>query len=810
MSNQIKRIDTIKNMAVFNDFQWSSSVKNEGGDVVDFKKINILYGRNYSGKTTLSRIIRAYETGSISDKYTNPEFNLSLDNDTTINQRTLTGHDQIIRVFNEDFVKENLRFIANDEDTINSFAILGEDNTRLEEEIEKHQTELGTEDAKSGLIGTWLTASSEASRATTAHQSKLSALDKKLRAKANQEDTGIKHNKVFGDPIYNVTKINRDIQTVSNSTYSPLNEEQVEEYHTILKEEPKGEISESQTSNLKYSIFATKAKELVEKKIQTSEPIQELLSDAALSAWVKHGREHHEGKRDDCAFCGNPLPSGLWDKLDKHFNKESEDLTSEIDQTITSIESEIIRTPNLLSIRNSDFYSSFSKRLDELQDQYISLSESYIETLRSLQDQLNDRKNDIFTALSFSDPTSVEESLNSLHDSFEAIRVESNEFTESLSSQQTTAQNALRLHEVFTFIADIKYHDELSAINDLKEAMDQAIAVKASAKSDVDNKKELINNLKAQLKDESEGAEKVNEYLNNYFGHQSLSLKAVEEVPDGDSTGYRFEVMRDNEKAFHLSEGEASLIAFCYFMAKLQDIETKGNQPTIWIDDPISSLDSNHIFFVYSLINSEITSPDQVEDNGEIIERDRYKQLFISTHNLDFLKYLKRLPGAHNDERRNENRKLFRHLIIERQDKVSTIRVMPKYLREYVTEFNYLFEQIHKCASIESLDDENYTIFYNFGNNARKFFEVYLYYKYPNTGMNPDTLVMFFGEGKIPAVLTDRINNEYSHLAGVFERGATPVEVPEMQTAARFILEKLQEQDPEQYSALLESVGAND
>jgi len=810
MSDLIKRIDSIKNMAVFDDFQWASSVKNEDGDVVDFKKVNILYGRNYSGKTTLSRIIRAFETGSISDKYTNPGFNLSLDNSSTLNQRTLTGHDQIIRVFNEDFVKENLRFIANDEDTINSFAILGEDNTRLEDEIEKYEVELGTEEAKSGLIGTLLSANAEANRATVAHQNKFSDLDRKLRDKANQEDTGIKHNKVFGDPIYNVTKIKSDINTVSISTYIPLNEEQVEDYHTILKEEPKNEINESQSFNLKYSILSTKAKELVEKKIQTSEPIQELLSDAALSTWVKHGREHHEGKRDDCAFCGNPLPSSLWEKLDKHFNKESEDLIAEIDQTIDSIESEINRTPNLLTIRNSDFYSNFSKKLDELADQFTTLSETYIETLKSLQDQLRDRKNDIFTELSFSDPTSIVESLNNLRDSYESIRIESNEFTESLSSQQSTARNALRLHEVFTFITDIQYHDECSAIDGLKEAMDQAIEARTSSKSDVDNKKEQINNLKAQLKDESEGAEKVNEYLNNYFGHQSLSLKAVEEAFDDDSTGYRFEVMRDNVKAFHLSEGESSLIAFCYFMAKLEDIETKGNRPIIWIDDPISSLDSNHIFFVYSLINSEIVTPEQVEENGDITERDRYKQLFISTHNLDFLKYLKRLPGAHNDERRNENRKQFRHLIIERQDKVSNIRVMPKYLREYVTEFNYLFEQIHKCASIETLDDSNYTVFYNFGNNARKFFEVYLYYRYPNTGMNSDTLVMFFGEGKIPAVLTDRINNEYSHLAGVFERGATPVEVPEMQTAARFILEKLQEQDPDQFSALLESVGAEE
>lgn len=90
------------------------------------------------------------------------------------------------------------------------------------------------------------------------------------------------------------------------------------------------------------------------------------------------------------------------------------------------------------------------------------------------------------------------------------------------------------------------------------------------------------------------------------------------------STKIRFEVMRDGKKAYHLSEGECSLLAFCYFLAKLDDIETRDSKPIIWIDDPISSLDGNHIFFIYSLLNAGIVSTGI------------FKQLFISTHNLDF------------------------------------------------------------------------------------------------------------------------------------------------------------------------------
>ena len=103
-----------------------------------------------------------------------------------------------------------------------------------------------------------------------------------------------------------------------------------------------------------------------------------------------------------------------------------------------------------------------------------------------------------------------------------------------------------------------------------------------------------------QLNDEEEGAKRVNRYLNDFFGHNFVTLEA-EEVMEGDKR-IRFRIMRNGKPAFNLSQGERSLISFCYFMAKLDDIDTNGRKPLIWIDDPISSLDTNHIYFMYSLI----------------------------------------------------------------------------------------------------------------------------------------------------------------------------------------------------------------
>lgn len=803
MSGEIKKIDSIKNMAVFQDYRWASSVRDSGNNIAEFKKVNILYGRNYSGKTTLSRIFRALETGWISDKYNSPEFQLSFDGGSNVTQSSLNSHDQVVRVFNEDFVKDNLRFIVDDEQAINSFAILGEDNARLEEEIEKHEAELGSEEDRSGLLGDFLGLEEGFKAASRTHGDRLSGLETKLRDKANKPGTGIKHNKSFGEANYNVPKIKADVATVIKGTYSPISDEQVGKYHDLLREDPKPEIPESSLFNLQYSTIASEARELVEKKIQASDPIQDLLNDAALAAWVRTGRGYHQDKRDSCAFCGSDLPPDIWEKLDKHFNQESEDLRRALDDLLGSIQQERSRVPNLLNIRNSDFYSNFNDDLAYLTEQLSAQSASYCASLDSIKEQVERRKDDIFTPLEFEEVESFENALNALRDSFEKLRNESNQFTASLSSDQSNARSELRLHEVHTFINDIKYEEECAAIDTLKEAMENAEAAKNAAKEKVDDIRLKISDLKSQLKDESKGADKVNDYLNNFFGHQSLSLRAIEENTEDTSSGYRFEVTRDGKQAFHLSEGECSLIAFCYFMAKLEDIETKGNQPIIWIDDPISSLDANHIFFVYSLINSEIVSPEKYEDDGEEKERDRFKQLFISTHNLDFLKYLKRLPGA-------SNKRKSQYFIINRIEQVSDITLMPRYLKDYVTEFNFLFHQIYKCAHAQTESDENHDCYYNFGNNARKFLEAFLYYKYPNALEKDDKLTRFFGDDALASSLTDRINNEFSHLAGIFERSVLPVDVPEMKTTANFILRKIKEKDPDQYAALLQSIGVTD
>jgi wobble nucleotide-excising tRNase len=775
-------------MAVYNDFDWDKSVREKDGRPAEFQRVNILYGRNYSGKTTISRIVRSLETGDLSDKYINPEFSIQMIDEMNITQNTLKNHQQIIRVFNEDFVRENLKFISNPNENIKSFAILGDNNNKLEIDIEVKERELGTEESDEGLLGELRRKKLEFINASKAAQQAQLMLDNKLSDKANKAGTGIKHNKQYGDANYNVVKLKADIAKVSITNFTATVEENVDGFKQLLKEEPKPELPKPKSLNLKFIEFIQDTQKLVEKKIAISEPIQELLEDALLQEWVRLGRDYHEGKRTSCGFCGKPLPIELMENLNNHFNKESEELRLAITSLMTQIEQENKRVNSLIVFNSIDFYSTFKTKVEDLRAEFEATSEKYIDSLSHLTEFLRVRLNNIFSPVTFKETEDVSKQLENIRFRFENLGIRCNNYTKTLSQKQQEAKTALRLYEVTNFIRDIKHADEISKIEELKLLEANAKNAEINTQSKVTKLKEEIASLKAQLKDESKGADRVNYYLNNFFGHESLSLLAKE-----GETGYRFEITRNGQKAHHLSEGECSLVAFCYFMAKLEDVETKDNSPIVWIDDPISSLDGNHIFFVFGLINSEI------------IKSGKFKQLFISTHNLDFLKYLKRLLSK--DAQGVNLQK--RYFIVERSYKGSQINLMPSYLQSYVTEFNYLFHQIYKCANANlDLPENDHDCYYNYGNNARKFLESYLYYRYPNANEKDDSKLMrFFGNDTLSTVLTDRINNEYSHLSGVFERSINPIDIPEMKKSAQFILNQIKVKDPDQYIALLESIG---
>lgn len=786
----IKKIGTIKHFAVFENYDWDLSSTDKNGRPLKFEKINILYGRNYSGKTTLSRIFRSLETGQLPENYDDPQYELIDENGNKIDQNNLADFSSPVRVFNEDFIKSNLKFLIDPTGEIAPFAILGNTNGTLVDEIKELTKEIGSsEEPKTGLHKAVDDANNALDSANQALSEAESDLKSKLSKKATDKSIGIKYKSDrFGDVNYTIAKIRSDIETIYQNEYQGPSTADIANCEAILRDTVHEPITNIRFQH-QYSTYKDEAVSLLEKEIGTSNKIQRLIHDTALNLWVKRGVEIADNA-SICPFCGNPITDEFWSELHAHFDEESRKLENDIGGLIEQIRKEINKGAiNDASIK-LQLYSEYIGKYEvakKLLDEKLS---EYYNALQELIDQLEKRLANISHPVEFLSDKNCDNDIEEALDRLNLVLNENNSYAGELKNKQTSAKTVLRLKEVEDFCNTIDYRAVSEKIEKLKSIRDAAESKLNDVKDDLSNKQEALDGKKRLLNDEELGAKHVNEHLNDFFGHHFVTLEAHKD--NDDAKQIKFCIMRNGKPAYNLSEGECSLISFCYFMAKLDDVATSGQKPIIWIDDPISSLDSNHIYFIFSLIVSKIA------------KTGCFSQLFISTHNLDFLKYLNRLKSYHLDKNGKQVADSKAYFLIERIGNHSSIQALPQYLKSNATEYNYLFSQIYKVSQCVAVTDDNYDILYSFGNSARKFLEMYLYFKYPTDEELLPKLKRFFEPEDVPPILINRLVNEDSH-------GPTPENSlragidPETIPVAKKILQLLQK-DSEQYNAFMESI----
>lgn len=800
----ITQID-IASFGSFQDLNWKRSVRDSGNNVKPFHRLNILYGRNYSGKTTLSRIFRALETRKLPLNYAGSSFTVTGDKGTVAHTDLLT-HSYDVRVYNRDFVTDNLSFLVNQDvgGVIKTFAIVGEKNKEIDDAIAVIEAKLGSVEDKVGLRSDLETKRKDRDRTKSACTTASNGLDEKLRSHAADK---IKKNRQYGSAVYNIDHIRRDIASTKKSGFIALTPDEQAGKLILLKQEALPDITDTLVITLKLESLIATAEPLLSKVITPTKAIEELLKDSALQLWVKQGMGHHREKRKTCAFCRQDLPHDIWQVLDEHFSKESGDLETALDAAIASVSNEIDTLAGLNTFTGAQFYANERTAFEASSKALSQALAIYKKDLEALKKALETRKSNLFQPVSLKAPAHDTEEIERHVAAINALIVVSNGKTSTLEKDKIQARDALRLSDVYAFADAISYDKELVHIATLKAAAETAAAAHTDAEKEIREAEAEVQTLRGRQKDERKGAERVNSLLTNFFGHDGIKLEAR----DGeDKATVKFEVTRDGKAAYNLSEGECSLIAFCYFIAKLDEPESKDKELIIYIDDPISSLDGNHIFFMFSLIESLIAKP--IKKNGA--NSYRYRQLFISTHNLDFLKYLKRLSIPSKKiaagEGRTKSVNDIEHFMIERNGASSNILLMPSYLRDYITEFHYLFHQIYKCKDQAAAAD-NHEPFFGFGNNLRKFLEAFLFFKYPYHDDRSDAferIRKFFGEEEDTAIaLVNRLNNEFSHLEAVPDRGFKPVEIPEIAKVANYVLDKIYAADQSQYNALLKSIG---
>lgn len=807
MIQQFKEI----NFGSYKDFKWKFTSKE-----YDFNKINIIYGRNYSGKTTLSRIARSFELKNIHKDFGGSSFKISLENGE-ITEKDIKNQPLNIKVYNSDFVKDNLSYLYDDNGDIKGFKTLGEKNTNLLKEIEELENKLGKK-SSDGENASGLYLELEVLEQKYDNIEKDIITNVKSFNNITDKASEIKKNKFFNNQEnnYNRRTLERELEEISNNhnelslfannELKYLSDDEQIKFQEIIKDDKLNSIIFNIGFNDKNFInIFNEYKTLLSKAITDNSKL-----NSNIRKWLKDGFEiHSHGDNQQCQFCKNILSKERLEELEKivNFNSnEKQELEQELEKLKNTIIKNKLETSKLLCDINKDnFYSHFKGEFEENEISLKISIQKYNAIFDKFISNIDKKLENIFDSIEIAEENDCSSDINEILNKIKNLCDDNNAYGNELEEEQEYARKQLRQNEVLKFWKDFGYDEKISKKEELEKNKNKVKNEKDNKQDEITKIEDKIKAKQKELSDLDLSVKNINTYLKSYFGHNALEI----EIGEDSNERQTFTILRNKKPAKNLSEGECSLVAFCYFIATLK-AEDNTLKPIIWIDDPISSLDNNHIFYIFSLIENEIAN--------KIL----FEQLFISTHNLDFLKYLKRLEVKKQE---NENKKYgLKYYFIEKNihenGETSEIKELPTYLKEYTTEFNYLFKQIYKFKNLsdEYSEDLKATLVYNFGNNLRKFLEIYLFFKYPNNfkSLGKEQIETFFKDTyqddefeenkRVIASIINRYQNEYSHLREIPDRGMQPIDIEETKKIASFLLDTMKKNDEKQYNALEDSI----
>lgn len=738
----IRKIECIKDFGVFNNFTWTTALP-------EFKQFNLIYGWNYSGKTTLSRVFRCFEQKQIHADFASAQVQLK-SHDKSIHCSSKMDSAPVFRVFNSDFIRENISF---DEGSASPILVLGaEDIAKLES--------LKTKKIEQDSL------SKDRDNKTT----RRDEINSQITTALTNNARNIKNN--LSRPNYDKTRFEpKVIECSSNPESHPLDNEALNlNLSTYNSTDKKLAISKVEIALSSIVDLKKKATSLLARVVTANVPIERLRDNPTIERWVRDGQPLHQGK-DTCQFCGQPLPSDTMNCLTKHFSADYEDLMAEVKLLIDTIQ-KAYDEKIAFECSKGDFYAVLQEQFALEKKQLYGLLETRRSALVILKEVVTEKQTRAFTGLQCPVIDDESEAITSAVETINRTITEHNRRTAEFDTKREEAFEALERHYAALFVQDQRYNEQIQKQANL------------DAEITAHNKKlrelaEEIRNLEQSLSEASKGAGRINELLAGYFNKDDLRIEV--------STDNQFQIVRKGIVAKNLSEGEKTAIAFAYFITRVQDRRHPLTDTRVVIDDPVCSLDANHLFNTYALIKTQLSE---------------CCQLFVATHNFEFYSlvrdWLADDEGDRTKRPQSDWRKWTVFLVKRTDDGGSVLEEIPKELLKFKSEYHYLFSILFHFNSTGAAD---FDCLLSLPNVVRRFMEAFGGIMIPrSTGL----------KGKMERLFTDEVErvrvwkfiNYYSHNTTI-KRSLTIPDMRECKEIVKACLKAVENWNTEYYTDLV-------
>lgn len=564
----------------------------------DLKKLNFVFGTNGSGKTTISRVLRA------PDDYSS--CTIVWENEKRIP----------CKVYNSDFVAENFR----DDSDMPGIFTLGKEELETKSRIQQIQDALrkleSTQEEKKALL-----------KGTDGNGGKagdLVALEKKYTNKFGEQKQKYDSSPIkFGmegclsskerfrsellnqfssnrEPPYTFEELSKRAETAFGDSPQTLSEISIPNFVPLLK------LSEST---------------ILSKRIVGKEDIDisALIKKLNNSDWVKAGMAYLEKSEGYCPFCQKQVPHNLTEQLSEYFDDAYSEALKELSDLAiryTSIGSQLLNQLKSIGQQNTAMLDV------QTFNAAVTLLEKTIEENKRKIDSKRQNPSNSIVLVDYGNLP--DELVNLVKDANKKI-AEHNLTVSRISDERRTLKK-----QIWKFIVNEASSDIALYKKEKKNLENEIESLESKIKEDERQRKALeskLRTLQSTLTSVIPTKNLINGWLKE-FGFTGFQLAVS-------SDEHSYSLIRDDGTPVNksLSEGERNFVTFLYFYALLKGSQdNSGNTPEqiVVIDDPVSSMDSEVLFIVSTLIHELY--------EGICNNSSNIKQLVVLSHNLYFYK----------------------------------------------------------------------------------------------------------------------------------------------------------------------------
>jgi wobble nucleotide-excising tRNase len=668
--------------------------RNARSPSLNLRQYNLIYGYNGSGKSTLSRLFSSLQAGSLHAKLpAGCSFEVVLDDGVAYGCPTNpSGLEQRLMVFNTDYIEQNLQWAAG---MANPVFYIGAEQADAAAELTKIESEIAKAETAKALA---LAAEKAADRSFASF--------KRERAKS------IASRLHLGSRKYEAPALAKDFQNWKNDNGTALTEDELAAAEDTLRlNEPMPRVEQVAFDAASIRAAYRFIVDICSQSL-TTVALNEVQRHPEMLLWLKHGHEFHQANNiANCLYCGNGISSVRSSQLTAALDNQIDQFVARLDRTAERLDAVIATLSNIeRRVPSRDALTAeLRERFSEAENsvsQEVKNAIAHVSGLQGLLDAKRLRPASPADTSKLSTEADVAATADELARAIMAISGllnTHNDVVDNFAKHRDVAEMAIRRHLLLECRTDF--------VQQAKD-FDDATANVMKRTDALNELKRTATDLRHKIRSHGPAATAITKLVASYLGHAELTVHAVEEG---------FQLHRHGMPMTGVpSEGEKTAIAISYFLSSIEADSRKLKDAIVVIDDPVSSLDSKALNFACSLVRNRL---------------DKAGQVIVLTHNLQCMNEFRK--AWRNKARPPEGKQptaafLFIDVTVpEGQIKrSSTIVEMSKLLREYDSEYHFLFSHVLRFIERASeYDDHGYMM----PNVMRRVLDVFLAFKCPGS-----------------------------------------------------------------------------